>query len=94
MNIYDLAERLQTTKAGFARIAGVSRATLNSWVADPNKSYAAVPRDQTLLDMAECLDKHSEEARAVAGELRSSVVPEPVPVPVVPKRRKKPARKV
>jgi len=90
MNIHDLAERLQTTKAGFARIAGVSRATLNSWGADHDKSYAAVPRDQTLLDMADCLDKHGEEVKAVAGELRSSVAPEPAPV--VPKRRK-PSRK-
>lgn len=72
MNIHAMAQRLQMTVAGFARAAGVSRATVNAWRADPHKPYSAVPRPQTLRDMADSLEVHGEEARKVAEELRAA----------------------
>jgi hypothetical protein len=71
LNTDELAARLQTNIAGFARITGVSRATLNSWRASKDKPYSATVRWDTLLRMADNLEAHSGEAADVVAELRA-----------------------
>lgn len=74
MNIDELASRLKTTIQGLANITGSSRATFNSWRADPSKSYAAEPRPETLIDMAASLDEYSGVVKQVAKELRAEAL--------------------
>jgi hypothetical protein len=59
------------THAAFAKVAGVSRATMSSWRAREDSPRFQEPSKVTLLRMAERLEAHAGEAAKVAAEMRA-----------------------